>query len=435
MNIKAYCIDPIISLALCPVILLKLAWESLFKRSIEKPQPGRPLKVAYVLTDSWVGAAGGAASHQIGFCRGLLAMGHVPIALTSQEFPTLGKIVPDYHALVQPPLPKGYPLSIAVVANNFFFLRKSLSILKKLKPDSICQRQSQMNYSGVVLSRLLGIPFMLEYNSPASWKASAKDRHSLLISLVSRFIEYLNVKAADRIMVVSDVLKQKLVERGVNADIVVVNPNGADADVFHPDLDPAPIRQRLKLDGKTVVGFAGVYRPWHGVEYLAQAVPAIARQHKEVQFLFIGDQGLVDLVTKIVGTDPSLGSITFATNIPHSEMPTYYTACDVLVSPHVHMADGGTFFGSPVKIFEYMAMGKPIVASGVGQIAELLQNESNALLTQPTDVKGIEKAVCQLAADPAARERYGKAARQTCLDRCTWRHNAERFIVAYQKVA
>ena len=391
--------------------------------------------MAYLLTDSWVGSAGGASSHQMGFCRGLLAMGHIPIALTSQEFPALGKVVEDYHALVQPDKPKGYPLSLAVVANNFFFLRESFGLMKQEKPDAICQRQSQMNYAGVVLSRLLGIPFMLEYNSPSIWKTSSKDRHSILISWVSRFIEYLNVKGADRILVVSDVLKQKLVDRGIDPELVVVNPNGADADVFRPDLDPAPIRKRLKLEGRLVVGFAGVYRPWHGVEYLAQAVPAIAREHKEVQFLFIGDQGLVDLVTKIVGNDPGMASVTFATQVPHSDMPTYYTACDILVSPHVHMADGGTFFGSPVKIFEYMAMGKPIVASAVGQIRELLENERNALLTEPKDVKGIEQAIGRLVRDPAARERYGREARETCLNRCTWRHNAERFIEAYQKVA
>jgi glycosyltransferase involved in cell wall biosynthesis len=236
-------------------------------------------------------------------------------------------------------------------------------------------------------------------------------------------------------MVVSAVLKQYLVDRHFPAAKVAVNPNGADADLFRPDIDPRPVRERLKLNGKVVVGFAGhnnSNNSWHGVKYLAGAIKTVAKERDDVQFLFIGDQGLVDLVTPIIEAEGGRSFVTFATHVPHAEMPSYYAACDILVSPHVHMADGSTFFGSPVKIFEYMAMGKPIVASGIGQLAELLDQQ--AILTQPGDVEAIASGILALAGNLELRRRLGATVRKTCLSHLTWKHNAERVVKAYSEV-
>ena len=197
-----------------------------------------------------------------------------------------------------------------------------------------------------------------------------------------------------------------------------------------PGIASDSIRRSLRLDGKFVACFAGFYGPWHGVEYLAKAVRIVSNRQSNVQFVFIGDQKLAAVVSAICDAEGTKAAITCVINVPHSEMPSYYAACDVLVSPHVHMADGSTFFGSPVKIFEYMAMGKPIVASGVGQIAELLKDHVNALLTTPGDVNALAEAILTLAGDPDLRSRLGASARETCLSKCTWLHNAERFVAA-----
>jgi glycosyltransferase involved in cell wall biosynthesis len=116
---------------------------------------------------------------------------------------------------------------------------------------------------------------------------------------------------------------------------------------------------------------------------------------------------------------------------PH-QVPAYLDACDVLVSPHVPMPNGVEFFGSPTKLFEYMAAGKAIAASRLGQIGAVLEHERTALLTTPADIASLTGALERLARDAALRARLGSAARREALEKHSWRANAERVSDAYR---
>ena len=116
--------------------------------------------------------------------------------------------------------------------------------------------------------------------------------------------------------------------------------------------------------------------------------------------------------------------------VPHAEMPAYLAACDILVSPHGRQADGEEFFGSPTKLFEYMASGRAIVASAVGQIAEVLVDERSALLVPPDDPDALCRAIVRLVDDACLRARLGRAARGSAEQCHTWRQNAERVLAS-----
>ena len=446
LDIIIYSIYASISILCSPAILAWLMLERLRPRAFRRPASGKSLRVAYLSTDIWVGRTlGGPTSHKLGFCQGLMASGHLPIVLVSQPVPPLEGLVKDYHLLPAPRLPRGLPLTICVLANNVLFTWRAYRILNKLKPDVVCHRHSKLNYAGLVLARALGVPFVLEYNSPASWKLNSQEALPFLDRCVSRHFEYLNLTAADRILVVSDVLRQRLVACGVQPETGTGPGDSAESWSAPSAAGMAstgagrrwlatPRSKPKRAGGKIVVGWAGTYGQYHGVEYLAKAARMILELRKDVRFLFVGYQKLVDIVSAIAEAEGIRSAMTFLTNVPHSEMPSYYAACDILASPHIQMADGSTFFGSPTKIFEYMAMGRPIVASGVGQLAELLKDRENALLTRPGDVQDIANAILTLVGEPELRERLGRAARETCLSRCTWKHNADRFISAYRSV-
>jgi glycosyltransferase involved in cell wall biosynthesis len=109
-------------------------------------------------------------------------------------------------------------------------------------------------------------------------------------------------------------------------------------------------------------------------------------------------------------------------------MPRDLAACDVLVSPHGRQADGGEFFGSPTKLYEYMAVGRPIVASGIGQIAEVLVNGQSGLLVPPDDPVQLTEAIVRLVDDACLRARLGATTRQAAAAHHTWRRNAERVL-------
>ena len=123
-------------------------------------------------------------------------------------------------------------------------------------------------------------------------------------------------------------------------------------------------------------------------------------------------------------------SATFTGSISHEKVPAYLDACDILASPHVASTDGSEFFGSPTKLFEYLAMGKGIVASRLGQVGEVIIDGENGLLVEPGDADGLARAIERLAVDGELRSRLGAAARKTAIERYTWRHNAARVFDA-----
>ena len=122
----------------------------------------------------------------------------------------------------------------------------------------------------------------------------------------------------------------------------------------------------------------------------------------------------------------------FAGQVEHKKVPALLDACDILLSPHVPMTDGSEFFGSPTKLFEYMAIGKAIVASRLGQIAEVLDDEETALLVEPENARQLADAILRLSDSRELRERLGAAARRVAVERHTWKQNAQRVIDEYQ---
>ena len=173
-------------------------------------------------------------------------------------------------------------------------------------------------------------------------------------------------------------MKDEVVSRGVDATRVLVNPNGVDPDRYSPAVDGAAVRAKYGLQNAIVVGFIGTFGPWHGAEMLARAFVALARGDpslaQAVRLLMIGDGATMPEVRRILSEGGALESTVFTGLVPQEDGASYLAACDVLVSPHVPNPDGTPFFGSPTKLFEYMAMGKGIVASNLDQIGEVLED-------------------------------------------------------------
>jgi glycosyltransferase involved in cell wall biosynthesis len=272
-------------------------------------------------------------------------------------------------------------------------------------------------------------PLFLEYNGSEVWVGQHWDRVGSL-DLLERY-ERLNLDAAARIFVVSDVERRNLEARGVDAKKIVVNPNGVDVERFRPGAGGVEARRELGIrDEEIVAGFVGTFGPWHGVEKLAEAIKAIpANVH--VRFLMVGSGSLHAEVEKQLETQTRAGKVIFTGSVRHDRVPALLDACDILVAPHVPLADGSEFFGSPTKVFEYMAMGKAIVASRLGQIGEVLSDGETALLVQPGNVEELAAALVKLIDDDELRKSLGARAREVAEREHTWAHNAQRVLDAY----
>jgi len=268
------------------------------------------------------------------------------------------------------------------------------------------------------------------YNGSEVWVGRHWDRVGSL-DLLERY-ERLNLDAAARIFVVSEVERRNLEARGVHSEKIVVNPNGVDVERFRPGAGGAKTRRELGIaEDEVVAGFVGTFGPWHGVEKLAEAIKSMPASLR-VRFVLVGSGSLHAEVEKQLETEAKAGRVIFTGAVAHDRVPKLLDACDILVAPHIPLADGSEFFGSPTKIFEYMAMGKGIVASRLGQIGELLIDEETALLVEPGNVGELANAIGRLIESETLRTRLGGRAREVAAREHTWRHNAQRVIEAYR---
>ncbi|MBV9580879.1 MAG: glycosyltransferase family 4 protein [Chloroflexi bacterium] len=391
----------------------------------------RPPRVLYLRSQLWLGlAGGGSVAHTAGVIGGLIGAGAEVRAVASDRL--AGVAAPT--EVIRPEVWfDGWPRELEDLAYNVAFTLHALRAARRFRPDLVYQRHTAFNVSGAVLSRVLGVPLILEFNSSEVWKG--RYWGGLRLERAAMLVERINLRAADRVIVVSRALRDELLGKDVPTAKIILNPNGVESSVFRPDLSGQQVRQQLGAASDVVVGFSGTFGAWHGVPTLAAAIGLVLQARPHVRWLLVGDGPLRPLVDQAVPDGPLAERVVRVGMRSHAEMPAYLAACDVLVSPHGTQADGGEFFGSPTKLYEYMAAGRPIVASRLGQIAEVLTDEQTALLVSPDDPTALAQAVVRLADDACFRARLAAAARTEAEAHHTWRRNAERVLACLNELA
>jgi glycosyltransferase involved in cell wall biosynthesis len=414
-------------------VLRHSAWDQSGDKSPHSKEAPHATAVRVVYLRSTPGPgtqAGGAASHIKGVVEALEVLG-VEVDIVSNDL-IAGLDHSQDRFTVIPPQPGGGTRALFDIHNNLVFTRGSVPLVERARPDFIYQRYARFSWAGVVASLRAKRPLFLEYNGSEVWVGRHWDRVNRL-ELLERY-ERLNLDAAARIFVVSDVERRNLEARGVRADKIVVNPNGVDVERFRPGAGGADARRELGIsDTDIVAGFVGTFGPWHGVEKFAEAIKTIADDVR-ARFLLVGKGSLHPHVEKQLEAETRAGRVIFTGAVAHERVPALLDACDILVAPHVPLADGSEFFGSPTKIFEYMAMGKAIVASRLGQIGEVLSDGETAMMVEPGNVDELRAALIKLISDGELRRRLGTKAREVAVREHTWVHNARRVLEAYRQL-
>lgn len=390
-------------------------------------QTSEPLRIAYLRsTPSPGSAAGGAATHINGFVNAASKLG-AEVGVVSNDY--IAGLDETKLTLIDPE-PIGTTRAAFDLRNNLIFSAGVLREIESNTADLIYQRYGRFTWAGVEASLRARVPLFLEYNGSEVWIGKHWDM-SGMIPLLERF-ERLNLNAAARIFVVSEVERRNLLRLGIADEKIIVNPNGVDTEKFRPDIGGAAARQELGMgEGEILAGFVGTFGPWHGVLTLAEAITMMPDDRK-VRFLLVGAGRFRDEVERIVRAAGREDRVIFSGHLEHERVPPLLDACDILLSPHVPLEDGSEFFGSPTKLFEYMAMGKAIVASRLGQIGEVLTDEESGLLIEPGNARQLAEAIVRVSESRELRERLGGAARRAAVERHTWKQNAQRVIDQYR---
>jgi glycosyltransferase involved in cell wall biosynthesis len=296
-------------------------------------------------------------------------------------------------------------------------------VYRRERPDVLYERYNLYLLAGVWLKRLTRMPMLLEINAPLVHERSKFG--GLANRRLAAWVEGVTWRSADIVLPVTNVLAGFVRAAGVPAERMTVIQNGVGKEFLSGHAESAKIRQRYGLEDGIVLGFTGFVREWHGLERVIELIAASDPQLK-LQFLIVGDGPAVPELRRLAASLGLDRRVVFAGLVPRHEIVDLIEAFDVALQPQV------VAYASPLKLFEYMALGRPIVAPSTANIREVL-GEGEAVLFDPADSTGFRRAIEQLCHDPALRDRLGKAAREAVNRQgLTWANNARRIVGLFE---
>jgi glycosyltransferase involved in cell wall biosynthesis len=305
----------------------------------------------------------------------------------------------------------------------------TVALARRMGPSVLYQRHRQFLWAAGEAARMARVPLILEWNNSEAWMRQRmhyrRRRDERLLDPLVRRVERYIVRRADLTVAVSTLAADMALAAGVNAARLTVVRNGVDV---------AAIKQLVKRDQpargrEPVIGWVGVFCQWHGVEVLVRALPLLP---PATRLLLVGDGGTRAECEALASALGVSERVEFTGLLPHAEAVRRLASCDILVSPHVEMPNQ-RFFGSPTKLFEYMAIGRPIVASRLEQLSEVLEDGVTARLVVPGDERKLADTLRQVLESPGRGEALGVAA-QRASERHSWDRRAreifDRLVVA-----
>jgi glycosyltransferase involved in cell wall biosynthesis len=404
------------------------------------------MKILYLCNDPGIDLAGksGAAIHIRSFARALAGLGHevgivvcdllgrkqalednlhatICSAQLSRWNRTLAEVLRTANSAIGR-TPRRNPDAVRVLHNLTFFMT-AMQAAKQLNPDFIYERYSLWAVAGLCLARKRSIPLVLEVNAPFAYEQQHY-RAGVTCPPLARWVEEMIWRKARLVLPVSESLRGQLRRSRVKPERIHVLPNSVDTSLFHTGVDGSLVRQRLRLAGRFVIGFVGTFKRWHGVDLLLSAFRDVHRTDPSTHLLLVGDGPLRSQFDQEVRKAGLIQAVTFAGALAHEDVPQYLAATDAAVAPYPALDD---FYFSPLKLFEYMAAGRAVVASRVGQVAEVVVDGVTGLLFEPGNLASLVGCLRRLRDNPELRMELGRNANAACLER-TWTHNAAKVI-------
>ena len=374
-----------------------------------------------------VASRDGQAVHLEELITALQRLGHEtilvgPPSLTASRFGASDPLVDRIKRAIP-----GALYELLEVAYNFKAFLRLRTAVRDHCPDVIYERFSLFLFAGILVRRLYRVSVLLEVNSPLYEERAQND--GLRLHRLGRWAQRLLWNQADHVLPVSRVLARTVEEYGVSASRITVIPNGVNPERFGvmPETDVA--KTSLRLPARIVIGFTGFIRSWNEVHRL---IDFTAQHHTrlDTHILVVGDGPARAFLEQHASTQGVSDRLTITGVVERDKVARYIAAFDIAAVPSVNP------YASPLKLFEYLQLGRAIVAPDTENIREILTNEEDALLFDPAGDGALEAVLLRLCSDPLLRSRLGNSARQTITRKSlTWESNAKRVAAIAEEVA
>lgn len=372
--------------------------------------------------------------HVIEVLTRLSGMGHTVVcpdgsfsAVRDREYSTPATTMPQ---------PKSFWVRIKKIVNSIFggeiaillsffreitlFFLASRTILSR-KPQLIYRRHSIFG-SENILSGIFRVPTIREVNGIVFDEMKIQNKGDKLSLKIIDVIERRNLKKADKYITVTAKLKDVLRnDYGVARNKIVVIENGANTDLFKP-MDAAMTRRQLRLsEALRYICFVGVFSRWQGIENLIRALPHVLRKNPDTRALLVGDGEMKEELIEMSGQIGVSDKVIFTGAVPYEKVPLYINAAEICILPKIPLRSGY----SPLKLFEYMACSRPVIATKTNGL-EILEEKGAGLLVNPENSQELADAITRLLEDPALRRQMGENGRKYVVEDRSWESVAKK---------
>ena len=303
------------------------------------------------------------------------------------------------------------------------------------QPDLIHAHSPVLNaLPSLWVGRQLRLPVV--YEMRASWEDAAVDHGTTtegsLRYKLSRALESFALRRADQVTTICEGLRGDIASRGIPSERITVIPNAVNAEKFRFGVQPDPeLRRRLGLDGATVLGFAGSFYGYEGLDLLIEAARRMRARHPELRVLLVGGGPQETQLKQQVAAAGMQDQVIFTGRVPHEQVQRYYELIDVLAYPRLPIRL--TELVTPLKPLEAMAQGRMFVASDVGGHRELIRDGETGFLFRAGDVAALEQAIESLLGQRAAWPAIQANARRFVEVERTWAVSVARYKSVYER--
>lgn len=291
---------------------------------------------------------------------------------------------------------------------------------QKHRPDFIYERYNLFMFAGIWLKRITGATLLLEVNGPIFEERAAHD--GLSLRRFAAAAQGVTWRGADFVLPVTGVLAGYLRRYGVPDERIQVIPNGVNPVRFSDSLTLSAAKQLLGLDGRLVLGFTGFVRSWNALDLVIELIAREGEKHN-LHLLIVGDGPARREIEQMASELAVSNRVTLSGVVGRDEVANYVSAFDIALIP------GVTEYASPLKLFEYMALSRAIVAPDMPNIREILMDGENAVLFNPNDRNAFAPAILRLIADAPLRQHIAAQAKAAIgAQGLSWARNAERVV-------